>query len=1116
MSDSSEGEPRAPGSRDPAHGAAGIAARIAAEVRRGSGVPSTDPFAAAVRATRMPMIITDARQADNPVIFANDAFCDLTGYTRREIVGRNCRFLQGPETDRAMVARIREAVRAGRAIELDLRNHRKDGEPFWNRLLMAPVRDEAGEVAYFFASQVDVTLERQRLLGLENDNAALTAELGHQLRLQRESEARLRFATEAGRLGVWELDLGGETLIASPMLNEVFGFERSATITYDHVRRVIHPDDRERVRDALANALRTGADYDIEYRVLRPGGEVGWVQIRAQLLRGPEGTPLRLAGVALDVTNRRAAELRLELSEQSLRMATEAAEIGTWDLDLGSATLTWSDRTRAMFGIGPEDACSMADFYAALHPDDLDSTCAAFAAALDPAIRSTYDVEYRIIRRRDGALRWVAAKGRALFDGERCVRALGTAIDITGRKRAEARQAFLLALGDRLRDLADDPVAMMTASTEALARRLGAPRVGYVGVDEAMAFATMGLTWNDAARVAELAARRCRLESFGVPQLPELQAGRTVRLDAPGARATLAAPVQRNGRTVAFVFVHDDTLRRWRDGDAELTREVADRTWAAVERARAQAALRELNATLEERIAERTAERDRMWRLSTSIMLVARHDGTITAVNPAWNTLLGWHEEELIDASFLTFVHPDDIAPTRAEMGRLDSGLTTLLFENRYRHRDGSYRWLSWTAVPDHRFIHAVARDVTAEKAAAEALARTEAQLRQAQKMEAVGQLTGGIAHDFNNLLTGVIGALELLQRRLGEGRLGDLDRYVEVAASSAARAATLTQRLLAFARRQPLDPRPVEANRLIGGMEELLRRTLGPSIDLELDLADGLWPILCDPNQLENAILNLAINARDAMPDGGRLSIETANIRLDTADAAALGGEVRAGEHVEIRIADSGVGMDAETRTRAFEPFFTTKPIGQGTGLGLSMLYGFVTQSGGHVRIESEAAEGTLFRLVLPRHHGAAGAPPDAAPDRASAPQARTGARVLVVEDEPAVRMLILDVLEDLGCIAACAEDGASGLRMLQSDPALDLLITDVGLPSGMNGRQLADAARHLCPALPVLFVTGFAGHAATGTQALGAGMQMLTKPFAMEALAAKVRGMLEPGACP
>jgi CheY-like chemotaxis protein len=378
--------------------------------------------------------------------------------------------------------------------------------------------------------------------------------------------------------------------------------------------------------------------------------------------------------------------------------------------------------------------------------------------------------------------------------------------------------------------------------------------------------------------------------------------------------------------------------------------------------------------------------------------------------------------------------------------------------------------------------------------------------------MEAVGQLTGGIAHDFNNLLAAISGSLELLQRRVESGRFDGLQRYTAAAMTAAQRAASLTQRLLAFARRQPLDPKRVEGNRLVADMEDLLRRTLGPGMELEIVLAGGLWPTLCDANQLESAILNLAINARDAMPDGGRLTIETGNAFLDEAYARSQGGEVKPGQYVMISITDTGTGMPADVMARVFDPFFTTKPIGQGTGLGLSMLYGFVKQSGGHVRVYSELGQGTTFRLYLPRHRGG-GDEAEAAVSTAAmvSNQAETGQTILVVDDEPTVRMLVTETLQDLGYAALEAADGFTAQTILDGAGRIDLLVTDVGLP-GLNGRQLAEAARRARPGLKVLYITGYAHNAAIGNGGLlDPGMEIITKPFALDTLAAKIREMMK-----
>jgi PAS domain S-box-containing protein len=388
-------------------------------------------------------------------------------------------------------------------------------------------------------------------------------------------------------------------------------------------------------------------------------------------------------------------------------------------------------------------------------------------------------------------------------------------------------------------------------------------------------------------------------------------------------------------------------------------------------------------------------------------------------------------------------------------------------------------------------------------------LMQAEEKLRQSQKMEAVGQLTGGLAHDFNNLLAGISGALELMNTRIAQGRLQEVDKYMAAAQGAAKRAAALTHRLLAFSRRQTLDPRPTNVNLLMEGMTDLIQRTVGPGITVERIGAPGLWPALVDASQLENALLNLCINARDAMPDGGRITIETANREMDA--AAARTHDMPEGQYLSLSVTDTGTGMTPDVIAKAFDPFFTTKPLGHGTGLGLSMIYGFAQQSGGQVRIYSEVGQGTTMCIYLPRYIGDE-IRDEGHADKAPAPLAEAGETILIVDDEPTVRMLLTDVLGELGYTLIEAADSIAGLKVLRSDVHIDLLITDVGLPGGMNGRQMADAGREVRPHLKTLFITGYAENAAVGNGDLGPGMQVLTKPFAVDTLTARVRDLMAP----
>ena len=850
--------------------------RIAAEVvgmDRG-----TDPFVAAVRATRMPMIITNPRLPDNPVVFANDSFCRLSGYDRSEILGHNCRFLQGAETDPATVKLIHDAVERVEAIEIDIRNHRKDGSPFWNRLLMAPVFDGYGKLAYFFASQVDVTIERERLEGLETDNAALMAELTHRTHMERERDRELDLAMRAGGFGAWSIDLTTHEIVASDAYKTILGLPPEHRLTYDDRIAAVHPEDRDLVLGQIAQSVRESIDYHVRHRIVTPDGEV----------------------------------------------------------------------------------------------------------------------------------RWVASRGLAILDGNsQPVRIAGVTTDITAQVRAERMRAAMIELADIVREI-EDPVDIAYAASEIIGKTLEVDRVGYGLVDPIAETITIERDWN--APGIQTIAGVLDFRDYG-SYIEDLKRGDTVlvtdsrtdartretsqALEGISARSFINMPLTESGGLVALLYLNHSQARLWPDDEFAFIRDVAERTRIATERRRAERHLATLNASLEQQVKDRTA-----------------------------------------------------------------------------------------------------------------ALMEAEAALRQSQKMEAVGQLTGGLAHDFNNLLTGITGSLEVLSNRIAQGRVAEADRFITAAQGAARRAAALTHRLLAFSRRQTLDPKPTDLRRLASGMEELIQRTVGPSITVESVHAAGLWPVMVDPSQLENALLNLCINARDAMPDGGKLTIETGNRWLD--QRAAAQRDLAPGQYVSLCVSDTGTGMSADVIAKAFEPFFTTKPIGLGTGLGLSMIYGFVKQSGGQVRIYSEPGQGTMVCLYLPRFVGELD-DAEAQGEMDATPHSEEGETILVIDDEPTVRMLAAEVLSELGYATIEAEDGPEGLAVLNSNRRVDLLITDVGLPGGMNGRQVADAARLARPGLKVLYITGYAENAVLSHGHLDPGMHILTKPFAMEDLGRRVSQILQ-----
>ena len=777
----------------------------------------------------------------------------------------------------------------------------------------------------------------------------------------------------------------------------------------------------------------------------------------------------------------------LTVSEETLRLAADAADIGFWDLDLTTNVLTWSDRVKAAFGISPDVACSMDDFYAGLHPDDYAATAAAFASALDPEQRATYDVEYRTIGKEDRVVRWVAARGRGIFDADgRCVRAIGTAIDITDKRATEAR----------LRTLSADLERQVAERTLALGRtwQLSPYLMGVLNADgifEASNPACQSVlgwsetelgqkSWRELVHPDDLASSEDNwINTVGLG-LPVINVENRYRAKSGAWRWLSWVAIPESGKV--YFTARDITEQK--------------------EQAKA--------------LARREAERDLLWRNSQDLLIIANTEGVFQDVSAAVTRLLGWRPDEIIGHSAFDFIHPEDVtstleAHTKATRGDLPP------FVNRFRHKDGSYRWFSWVAAPGGGLVFATARHITLEREQAKALAEAQEALRQAQKIEAIGQLTGGIAHDFNNMLQGITGGIMLARMRLPPD--APVMKFLDLAITAANRAAALTSRLLAFGRRQPLDAKLVNLDDLVGNLQDLLQRTVGPEIQVSIHLQDGCWPVRCDPNQLESALLNLAINARDAMPNGGSVLIETEHVALNPADTAAWEG-AEPGDYVRVCVADTGCGMPPDVLEHAFEPFFTTKPDGQGTGLGLSQLYGFIRQSQGVVRLESQVGKGTSVHLYLPRSSSDEPEIPAPSGDQEAAHTATEhggAATVLLVEDEGTVRAAAAEALRQAGFTVIEAKDGHDGLNILRQvfdrkkGQRLDLLVADIGLPGGLNGRQLADAARSIAADLPILLITGYAGGALHGHGQLERGMALLVKPFELSALTERVRRLLK-----
>ena len=530
---------------------------------------------------------------------------------------------------------------------------------------------------------------------------------------------------------------------------------------------------------------------------------------------------------------------------------------------------------------------------------------------------------------------------------------------------------------------------------------------------------------------------------------------------------------------------------------------------------RAEEEMRRANKVLEARVAQRTRERDRIWLLSKDLLAVGTFDGRLRTVNPAWTEMLGHDPKALLASSFFDLLHPDDLERGSEVIRSLQEGRVSQRFECRVKRADGGYRWISWTAVPEAGTVYAIGRDVTEEKTNTEEVAsanrqlrseiaereRVEATLRQMQRLEAVGQLTSGVAHDFNNLLTVILGNVGFVEKELkGLGIEGKTLTRLSHMRTAAQRGAKLTAQLLAFSRRQRLEPKPIDLNETVAGMRELLQSTMGGSIRIDTELKPGLWQALVDPTQIELIILNLAINARDAMEVGGSLTVETANVTLTQSPKRPE--EPGPGDYVTLSVSDTGIGMTEEVLARAVEPFFTTKEVGKGSGLGLAQVYGFAKQSGGGIRIDTHVGEGTSVSVYLPRAAEQAATEEVDAGGTAIA-IAEGHQKILLVDDDSAVRDVTSATLQEMGYTVVEAGSGGAALDAIDSDPDIDLLLLDYAMP-GMNGGEVARQVRSKRPSLSILFVTGYADLEALTD--IGED-RIVQKPFRDDELAAKVR---------
>ncbi|OAS23030.1 hybrid sensor histidine kinase/response regulator [Methylobacterium platani] len=825
-------------------------------------------------------------------------------------------------------------------------------------------------------------------------------------------------------------------------------------------------DFNDRVmRVGLSGGTLSYRDQELTlYRYGRP--EQVWMNLDYSPVLDESGRPAGVLCVLAETTGRVAAERELRGGEARLSAIFAGATVGLSEVGLDGRFLRVNEELCRILGRTADDLLSftIADV---THPADVRPSRDALVRSIRTGGTASLDKRYR---RPDGSIVWANSRVTRLnlASGEPGNLLVAT-VDLTERLAVEER---LRASEARFRLMAD-----------------AVPQIVWI-TDAEGRVAFFNRQWT---------------AYTGAPHEPATAAGiADAHVHPDDVAPTMAAfeAARRSGGT----FLVEHRIRsaggdyRWFLVRAEPYRDPAGGAvlhWfgASVDihdRKLAETALRALNADLEREVGERTRERGMIWRHSLDLLsVIDLATATFDAVNPAWSAALGWATGEIEGRSYAGFVHPDDAGASDAAFAQVRRGDPVLRFENRYRARDGAWHWLSWVAVPEGGKLYAVTRDVTEEKAARAALEAAQEALRQSQKMEAMGQLTGGVAHDFNNLLTPIVGSLDLLQRR-GVG--GEREqRLIAGAVQSADRAKTLVQRLLAFARRQPLQARAVDVARLVTGMGDLVASTTGPQIRVVVEVPEGLPPAMGDLNQLEMALLNLSVNARDAMPEGGTLRISAGVEAVEAGHRATL----RPGPYIRLSVADTGTGMDEATLARAVEPFFSTKGIGKGTGLGLSMVHGLASQLGGALTMRSRPGLGTHVELWLPLSD-AAPDQPETGVEAPDAPPARRTA--LLVDDEDLVRMSTADMLEDLGYTVIEAGSGEEAMRLVARGEPFDLLVTDHLMP-GITGTDLARALRTARPGVPVLLVSGYAE-----SEGVAADLPRLVKPFRKADLAASL----------
>jgi PAS domain S-box-containing protein len=781
------------------------------------------------------------------------------------------------------------------------------------------------------------------------------------------------------------------------------------------------------------------------------------------------------------------------------RILDSAIDYAIFSMDLSGHITSWNDGARRILGWTEAEACGRLGEMI-FTPEDREMGVPE--REIGTALKCGRSMDERWHLRRDGTR--FRASGEMLIladDSGQTIGLMKVMRDRTERWLQDQRHLAILELGNELSNLSNWREIASTAA-QSVGKSIGASLTVYSSHRAGQSVIEGG--WCDTQLNMPVSA-------VCLPHLERaLGDGRPFAISDTGdqpvafgdgieARAYVHVPLLEGGVLTAVFSAISVSPREWTAQEINFLRDVAGRTHAALERRRAESALAQLASDLERQVEQRLAERNRLWFSTSDLMATVGAGLNLQELNPAWARLLGWAPEALLGRSLF------ELTLDEGERQQL-RGAAALLMEQAPVHsfvcrlsaQDGTSRVVNFSMSPDGERSYLVGRDITVQ-------VDTEERLRQSQKMDALGQLTGGIAHDFNNLLTGIIGSLDLLRLRLNSNRLEGLDRFMTAAQTAAQRAAALTHRLLSFARNQPLDPRSVDVKKLIKDMEELLRRTLHEGIRLRVAVNTIQWAALTDAHQLENAILNLVINSRDALPRGGEIAITAEDCNLT--DDGGVGASL-AGEFVCISVADTGTGMPQEVMVKVFEPFFTTKPSGQGTGLGLAMTYGFAKQSGGDIRISSELGVGTTVKLFLPRAPASA---TENRADQAGDPERERGRgeSIFVIEDDPTVRLLLSEALDELGYRRIEAPDGETAIPILRSSLAIDLVIIDCGLPY-MDGRQVAVVAREHRPEAKVLFITGYADAELLAEAETEPNTWVLIKPVTLGTLSAKLHDAL------